>query len=181
MIWTAKFNLDKFVRWGAKLQQGIWEKILDDHVTDFKERILQSPQPSSIKHPQKDRHRLSLPLPHTHLLSMASSLCCWNTGSFERYILWAQWLFEVFSASLTNNCQVWPVSPLWIMCLLPLVWLGLLKSRCRATGEGWKPGVRGKKKAGRNNQSICCLMKKRPPPSTSWMIYTDVNRPNAYR
>lgn len=42
MIWTAKFNLDEFVRGkraaaGAKLLQGAGEKILDDRVTDIKE------------------------------------------------------------------------------------------------------------------------------------------------
>lgn len=35
---------------------------------------------ASIKHPQKERHRLSPPLPHTHLLSTSSSLCLWNIG-----------------------------------------------------------------------------------------------------
>lgn len=42
MIWTAKFNLDEFVSGvcvaaGAKLLQGVGEKILDDRVTDIKE------------------------------------------------------------------------------------------------------------------------------------------------
>lgn len=42
MIWIAKFNLDEFsevgrMAAGAKLLQGVREKILDDRVTDIKE------------------------------------------------------------------------------------------------------------------------------------------------
>lgn len=77
---------------------------------------------------------------------MSSSLCSWNTGSIERDILWAQWLFEVFYRH--HHQQLPSMAPLptlnWVRVnpnpnpVLPLVWLGHVESSCRASKAGMK-------------------------------------------
>lgn len=93
MIWIAKFNLDKFVRGecaaaAEKLLQGVGEKSLDDRVTDIKEEVHQSQQPSSIKHPLKDTYSVSSSPSHSFTLYVFLTLFLKHSGSMERDKLW---------------------------------------------------------------------------------------------